>query len=120
MEHVWLPILQINNPVQFFCQLCHVEFEPDQCVPASLWPADMPPQYGIVSKCNTTPTKRGPRMAVDGVTRVAPDDRGPGAMPEAPVSASPPVVAGPLHLADVEHEPEIAIQVDEEKDLSAD
>ena len=47
-----------------------------------------------------------------GVTEVAPDDRGPGAMPEAPVSATPPVVAGPLHLADVQHEPEVAMQVD--------
>ena len=98
MDHVWLPILQINNPVQIFCQLCHVEFEPDQCVTSSLWPADMPPQYGIWSKCNTKPTHRGkgqafigprrPWMPVDGGTRVAPDDRGPGAMPEAPVSAS--------------------------------
>ena len=47
-----------------------------------------------------------------GVTHVAPDDRGPGPMPEAPVSATPPVVAGPLHLEDVQHEPEVAMQVD--------
>ena len=38
----------------------------------------------------------------------------------APVSGSPPVVAGPLHLADVQHEPEVAMQVDEEKGPSTD
>ena len=123
MDHAWLPILHVNNPVSIFCQVCFIEFEPDQCVPSCLWPADMPPQCGIWSKCNTTPTKRGKGQAFigprrpweprDGGTRVDPDDRGPGAMPEAPVSAAPPVVAGPLHHTDGVQEVELVDPVDE-------
>ena len=46
------------------------------------------------------------QMAFQGVPRVAPGDRGPGARPEAPVPADPPVVAGPLHPTDGVHEME--------------
>ena len=40
------------------------------------------------------------QLSLKGVVRVAPDDRGPGAMPEAPVSADQPVVAGQQHIMD--------------------
>ena len=46
------------------------------------------------------------QLAFQGVRRVAPGDRGPGARPEAPVPVGPPVVAGPLHLTDGVHEME--------------
>ena len=60
------------------------------------------------------------QLAFQGVPRVAPGDRGPGARPEAPVPAGPPVVAGPLHLTDGVHEMENVGPVDEWHSSSTD
>ena len=52
------------------------------------------------------------QLSSKGVIRVDPDDRGPGALPEAPVPEEPPAVAGPLHLEDEVHEVGSSGQVD--------
>jgi len=78
MDHAWggyEPILEINKEVSMIVELYRIVFEPDLCVSTSFMPDDMPPQYGIMSKCNTKPHRRGPGKHLIGPRRMPVDGR---------------------------------------------